>query len=277
MECKILYKNKNCSITLCTNFSIGEQYIVKTFTFGDNKKVYSFYNELIIERLEHPCLLKIIKSDLTNTEGKIYYKYIPNTICLFDLIQKNISLNIKNKIALQLIDVIVYLRSKNIVHRDIKPGNILIDFTSFPNVYLIDFEFSCEDYDRTKYPEQKNSSFFNPTRSYTPNFASPLTLKGDVTSYSVDIYALGITLLCLYCETKTPYGNLKDIDEIFKIKETGGIEFRDDKIVDGKGNDVCNLEIIKTIPLKIQETINKMIKNVTEEPINICELRDAFM
>ena len=54
------------------------------------------------------------------------------------------NMKIKNvcMIALQALDRLEYIHSKNVIHRDIKPGNFLIGRKSKEIIYLIDFGFA---------------------------------------------------------------------------------------------------------------------------------------
>jgi serine/threonine protein kinase len=61
-------------------------------------------------------------------------------------IRKGKTLTIKDisMLAIQILDRMEYIHSKNIIHRDIKPENFLLGYNNSPIVYIIDFGISRE-------------------------------------------------------------------------------------------------------------------------------------
>lgn len=88
------------------------------------------------------------------------------------------------KLILQAINGLKYLHDKSIIHRDIKPQNILLD--SLGNLKIIDFDISY-------FPGlgEEISQF------YSPLYAAPEQMKGEMHKES-DIYSLGFTFIYLF-------------------------------------------------------------------------------
>ena len=104
-----------------------------------------------------------------------------------------LSENFVIKIFKQLLSALIYLQSKSIVHRDIKPDNILFD--ECYNVKIGDFGLSALYKDEN--PENTNKKdylFMNFSRVGRCDFVSPEVFKGQNYDYENDIYTLGLTM-----------------------------------------------------------------------------------
>ena len=87
----------------------------------------------------------------------------------------------------QLIIILEYLHSNNIIYRDLKPENILLSLDGYLN--LIDFG-SC-----TSYSNNLNNFYsfdINKVKLGTPQYMSPELIKENKLSFKNDIWSLGI-------------------------------------------------------------------------------------
>ena len=96
----------------------------------------------------------------------------------------------------QVLDALIYLEFERIIHRDIKPDNLLFD--EYFNIKIKYFGTSvlCVD-------KNNNNNNFNPQLLSKGNiigpikFVSPEIEKNEKYDYRTDIYSLGLTMLCL--------------------------------------------------------------------------------
>ena len=113
-------------------------------------------------------------------------------------------------IAIAVLKILVYLQSRlpPVIHRDIKPDNILVDEQL--NVYLVDFGFA-----RIGDGEVGVSSVVKGTLGFMP----PEQLFNRTLTEASDLYGLGMTLVCLLTRTKPDgIGDLVDISYRVKFK-----------------------------------------------------------
>ena len=130
-----------------------------------------------------------------------------------------------------------YAHSKDIVHRDIKPGNILISKRG--EIKLADFGIASDS------EEKENNLTQTGVALGTPAYMPPEQFEDSANvDNRADIYALGIMLYEMVTGTK-PYPGTFSIETLNIIK---------------KGKYISPRKIDKTIPKKIAKLINKMIK-----------------
>jgi tRNA A-37 threonylcarbamoyl transferase component Bud32 len=141
-----------------------------------------FLNEASLAgRLNHPHIVPILEASITEDSGYIVmeylsggslvrYTYHDNLLPVVDVLQ----------IIYKCCNALDYAFSQGIVHRDIKPGNIMV--VSGTNVKITDFGSSVF------YEEQIKQA----VTSGTPSYMSLEHIKGDAVNYLSDMYSLGI-------------------------------------------------------------------------------------
>ena len=158
-----------------------------------NKKVLNENNEKIIKEIKTLCSLnhkRIIKVE--NCFCDENYIYIITEYCklgtLYDLKKKKTFKENQTKfIIYQLLAAVQYLCSKNFIHTDINPMNILIDSS---------FKYKGEEYYYIKildFTYKSNSSKVKNLEINLPYYISPEILEMDFNN-KCDIWSIGIIL-----------------------------------------------------------------------------------
>ena len=102
-----------------------------------------------------------------------------------------------NKISLDLISSLYDLHQKKIMHRDIKPDNILIDYSDGVfSALFTDFGLSMHEEDYELRIKHSGTPIFNSPR-YWQTFEEDNTEENGLFQYYDDIWALGISLYYL--------------------------------------------------------------------------------
>lgn len=110
----------------------------------------------------------------------------------------------------QIISALSFAESHNIYHRDIKPENILIAHND--QLYLADFGLAVLS-------ESKEQGVISGTPQYLP----PEYLQRNEIRSSIDLYAVGVILYQLLCNTLPFDGN--SLDVLIEQKQKGTKEF----------------------------------------------------
>lgn len=97
----------------------------------------------------------------------------------------------KSKILVQILQGIAYLHHNRVVHRDIKPGNILV--VERPNEGIIP---KITDFGLSKLAEinDEHSLFQNSFAGGTVEYSSPEQLKGSNIKFNTDLWSFGVII-----------------------------------------------------------------------------------
>jgi serine/threonine protein kinase/Tol biopolymer transport system component len=156
----------------------------------------------IAAALNHPNIARLLDGGTTEddlpyfvmeyVDGKPFFKYAETN---------ELDLRRKLELFLQICRAIIYAHRKKIIHRDIKPGNILVSEDGEPK--LLDFGIA-KILDPDLIHESQMPQTATQMRLMTPEYASPEQARGDEITEASDQYSLGVLLYELLTG-KRPY------------------------------------------------------------------------
>ncbi len=143
----------------------------------------------ILANLNHPNIARLLDGGIT-ADGLPYLvmEYVPGVP--IDAYVRDYKLSVEDRLSLfgTLCAAVDYAHKNLVIHRDIKPGNILVTADGIPKLLdfgiakLLDAESGASAPTRTV------------DRMLTPDYASPEQVRGETVTTSADVYALGVLL-----------------------------------------------------------------------------------
>lgn len=130
-----------------TKYDINKKYVLKELkNQKDIERRTRMYREVSnLKSLSHQGIQKVVDTNIEKFEDlneKLYfvYEYVEGKILSDYILENELDFNAKLLIIQKILDVLSYCHSQTIIHRDIKPDNIIIRDNL--NVVLIDFGLS---------------------------------------------------------------------------------------------------------------------------------------
>ena len=136
----------------------------------------------IISSIDHPNVVKIYDRGFSDRHAYIAMEYFPDG-SLVEVISKGLSARQALSLLAQAASALREIHSRGIVHRDIKPGNLMARADG--SIVLADFGIAKrlgDDLGHTRHGELYG----------TPYYVSPEQIEGSPATMQSDIYSLGI-------------------------------------------------------------------------------------
>jgi len=144
------------------------------------------YERQILAGLDHPNIARLL--DGGTTEDGVPYLVMELVEGMpLDKFCDSRLLSITQRIELfrQVCAAVQYAHQRLVIHRDLKPGNILVSEDGAPK--LVDFGIA-----KILDPSSAVETTFS--RAMTPQYASPEQIRGESITTSTDVYSLGVVL-----------------------------------------------------------------------------------
>jgi serine/threonine-protein kinase len=149
----------------------------------------------ILARLEHPNIARLIDGGV-DLRGRPYFvmEWVDGIALTEYANNHQLDVAARLRLFLKLCDAVAHAHRQLVVHRDLKPGNILVDARGEPK--LLDFGIA-------KVLESDNPEDTSATgpRFFTRAYAAPEQIRGEPVNTATDIFALGAVLFELLTGT----------------------------------------------------------------------------
>jgi len=156
----------------------------KDMLIKQNMISYTKSEKNILQQIDHPFIVSLKYAFQTDTKLYLVLTFLSGGELFYHLSKEvKFSVDRARFYAAELVLAIGHLHSKDIVYRDLKPENVVLDAEG--HVQLTDFGLAKQDISNT-----------SPTHTFcgTPEYLAPEIIKGKGHSKPVDWWSLGILL-----------------------------------------------------------------------------------
>lgn len=206
--------SNNCKTYVCENLITNDIVFIKklkTQNIGSEVAKELFYRESkSLALLNHKNIIKYIDSGMIGEEPYIVTEHFKDRTLYSYIKDNNLDIEEKFNITLDIIAGLIHAHEKKVIHRDIKPQNILIDDDR--NIKIIDFGISKiigMFYDSTVTVKDYMSSRYAAPEQF-------LRLEARIES---DLFSLGLLLAFIFTEQEPPDDRSKLNNYINTIEE----------------------------------------------------------
>jgi len=141
----------------------------------------------ILSRLQHPHIARLVDSGLADGEPYLATEWVDGVKLSQYIRDHNPELSERLQLFLHITAAVAHAHNQLILHRDLKPDNIMID--AHQQVKLLDFGIA-----RMLDPQVNETGS---TQMFTPEYAAPEQVTGQPSTVQTDVYALGLVLYYL--------------------------------------------------------------------------------
>jgi eukaryotic-like serine/threonine-protein kinase len=152
----------------------------------------------ILAALEHPLIARLYEAGVTEAGRPwLAMEHLLGEPIDAHCSKRGLPLAARVALVLQVLDAVAYAHGRLVVHRDLKPGNILV--TPAGQVRLLDFgvaKLLLDDGTAQPHVTQLNG------RAITPDYAAPEQIAGRAVTVAADVYSMGVLLFELLSGTR---------------------------------------------------------------------------
>ena len=259
------------------NNLVALKIIDKTFLENLGKTEEAFIEQYMLIHLKNKNIINLLSCFQTKQNLIFVIEYFKNgnfENYLKQIQNKNgiLSYETSKFYLAELLNILLFFQEKNIVHLDLKPGNILMDerlhlkIIDFATAKIIGKEY---DLNTKKFVKNSKNNKLNNHKKIKLNnnnnlnligtieYISPEMINGNIINYkSCDIWSFGIIMYELF-HGYTPFKGKNDLDTIENIK---------------KGNFYIN----EKLPFEVKDLIKKLLCYDQKERLGISDIKDIM-
>jgi eukaryotic-like serine/threonine-protein kinase len=181
---------------------------------ADDDALHRFRKERQISAsLDHPGIARLLDGGTTES-GEPYFvmEYVEGEGLLEYSRRHALSVEARLRLFRDVCAAVRYAHQNLVVHRDIKPGNILVTAEGLPK--LLDFGIAKLIHTDGGVPEDRTATLF---RMLTPDYASPEQVRGQPVTTASDVYSLGVVLYELLTGRRPYHLDTSDASELVRV------------------------------------------------------------
>src|SRR5215472_12611425 len=165
--------------------------VVRHVIYGEHALKHFETERQILAHFDHPSIAKLLDAGAT-ADGRPYFimEFIAGQQIDVWCDQRRLPTRSRLELFLKVCAGVEYAHRNLVVHRDLKPGNILVTEDGEPK--LLDFGIAkiLEEDPLTGTPAKTVTAM----RMMTPEYASPEQVRGELVNTASDVYSLGALL-----------------------------------------------------------------------------------
>ncbi|HKS54072.1 MAG TPA: serine/threonine-protein kinase [Steroidobacteraceae bacterium] len=155
-------------------------------------------------RLTHPNIARLIDAGVTQTgQPYLVIEYVEGETITKWCDARQLDLTARVRLFLDVLAAVAHAHGKFILHRDVKPSNIMV--TAEGQVKLVDFGIAKlldDGSDATPMADLTHLGAY----AFTPEYAAPEQVQGGEVTSATDVYALGALLYVLLTDQHPTVG-----------------------------------------------------------------------
>jgi tetratricopeptide (TPR) repeat protein len=188
---ELLGSGGQATVWLAEDRTLGQRVALKILPADADERTRARWLEEVRQgrRLSHPNLIRIFDVVETSDRPVAVMEYVPGGT-LADRVTADGAQPIEAVIgwAREVLSVLAYLHDNRIVHRDVKPSNLLV---------AEDGTVKLSDLGLVRHMDRSSDLTRTLEGVGTPRFMAPEQLRGEAPTAACDLYSLGVTLFQL--------------------------------------------------------------------------------